>query len=219
MKKSNSLILLGIFALGQLFISCSSEIYLTKRVYRSGYYLSFNNKNKKVNKKINEQIVTINEFYPSSKNEEFNKMTFINNNLLASNENNKIILTPSTTEMPSIILDNNYDNVKKYEQLNKKNKQLNKKDVKKVIKEKVKSLKLSSSPSPAKNEINNNKSKPEVDIVALLLCLFFGGLGIHRFYLGYTWQGIVQLLTAGGCGIWALIDFIRILTGDLQKKK
>lgn len=55
-------------------------------------------------------------------------------------------------------------------------------------------------------------------IVALLLCIFVGGLGIHRFYLGYTWQGIVQLLTGGGCGIWALIDLIRIITGDLQPK-
>ena len=45
-----------------------------------------------------------------------------------------------------------------------------------------------------------------------------GGLGVHRFYLGYTWQGIVQLLTLGGCGIWALIDFIRIITGSLQPK-
>lgn len=52
-------------------------------------------------------------------------------------------------------------------------------------------------------------------IAALLLCFFLGGLGIHRFYLGYTWQGIVQLLTLGGCGIWALIDFIRIIMRTL----
>lgn len=55
-------------------------------------------------------------------------------------------------------------------------------------------------------------------VVALILCIVVGGLGIHRFYLGYTWQGIVQLLTLGGCGIWALIDLIRIITGDLQPK-
>ena len=30
------------------------------------------------------------------------------------------------------------------------------------------------------------------------------------------WQGVVQLLTGGGCGIWALIDLIRIITGDLK---
>ena len=55
-------------------------------------------------------------------------------------------------------------------------------------------------------------------IIAAILAFAIGGLGIHRFYLGYTWQGVVQLLTAGGCGIWALIDFIRIITGDLKPK-
>lgn len=55
-------------------------------------------------------------------------------------------------------------------------------------------------------------------VIALILCICVGGLGIHRFYLGYTWQGIVQLLTLGGCGIWSLIDLIRIITGDLQPK-
>jgi len=66
--------------------------------------------------------------------------------------------------------------------------------------------------SPA--AIGGNKSQ----LIALLLVLFVGGMGIHRFYLGYTWQGIVQLLTAGGCGVWALIDLIRIITGDLGPK-
>jgi TM2 domain-containing membrane protein YozV len=55
-------------------------------------------------------------------------------------------------------------------------------------------------------------------IIAAILAFAVGGLGVHRFYLGYIWQGVVQLLTAGGCGIWALIDFIRILIGDLKPK-
>ena len=55
-------------------------------------------------------------------------------------------------------------------------------------------------------------------VTALILVALVGSLGIHRFYLGYTWQGIVQLLTLGGCGIWALIDLIRIITGDLKPK-
>ncbi len=55
-------------------------------------------------------------------------------------------------------------------------------------------------------------------LVALLLALFVGILGIHRFYLGYTTIGIIQLLTLGGLGIWAFIDLILIITGDLKPK-
>lgn len=55
-------------------------------------------------------------------------------------------------------------------------------------------------------------------VAAILLAAFLGGLGIHRFYLGYTWQGVVQLLTLGGLGIWTLIDFIRIIIKDLNPK-
>lgn len=47
-------------------------------------------------------------------------------------------------------------------------------------------------------------------MTALLLSIFLGGLGIDRFYLGYTGLGVVKLLTLGGCGIWALIDLVLI---------
>lgn len=63
------------------------------------------------------------------------------------------------------------------------------------------------------NEQNNQKEKTEW-LIVLLLCFFLGCLGIHRFYVGKTGTGIVQLLTCGGCGIWALIDFIMILVGS-----
>ena len=53
-------------------------------------------------------------------------------------------------------------------------------------------------------------------VIALVLAILVGVLGVHRFYLGYPMEGVLQLLTAGGCGIWTLIDIIRIITGDLQ---
>ena len=55
-------------------------------------------------------------------------------------------------------------------------------------------------------------------LVALILAILVGVLGIHRFYLGYIGIGIIQLLTFGGFGIWALIDLIMIATGDLKPK-
>jgi TM2 domain-containing membrane protein YozV len=46
--------------------------------------------------------------------------------------------------------------------------------------------------------------------VALLLCFFLGILGVHRFYVGKVGTGILELVTLGGLGIWAFIDFIMI---------
>ncbi|MCL2048877.1 MAG: TM2 domain-containing protein [Defluviitaleaceae bacterium] len=51
---------------------------------------------------------------------------------------------------------------------------------------------------------------------AILLSFFLGGLGIDRFYLGYTGMGVLKLLTAGGFGIIAIIDFVRIIIGSLK---
>ena len=58
-------------------------------------------------------------------------------------------------------------------------------------------------------------------LVAALLAFFLGAIGIHDFYLGYNKNGILKIvLTIVTCGfggsIWALVDFIRILTGSLH---
>jgi TM2 domain-containing membrane protein YozV len=71
-----------------------------------------------------------------------------------------------------------------------------------------------------KNDISGATAEGEgkSQIIAAVLAFVVGVLGIHRFYLGYTGIGIAQLLTLGGCGIWALIDLIRIIIGDLKPK-
>ena len=53
-------------------------------------------------------------------------------------------------------------------------------------------------------------------LISILLCFFLGSLGIHRFYLGYTIIGVIQLLTFGGFLIWVIVDLIRLIIGSLK---
>lgn len=75
------------------------------------------------------------------------------------------------------------------------------------------------------NITNTQKSK----LIAGLLGIFLGSLGIHNFYLGNTNRGLTQLLVSliGGIftfgiaavamQIWGLVEGIQILTGTINK--
>ena len=60
-------------------------------------------------------------------------------------------------------------------------------------------------------------------ILAGLLGIFLGGLGVHNFYLGYTGKGMTQLLLsilsfgllAFVSSIWGLIEGVQILMGKI----
>jgi len=51
----------------------------------------------------------------------------------------------------------------------------------------------------------------------ILLSVLLGTLGVDRFYMGQTGLGVVKLLTLGGCGVWALVDTVMHVIGELRK--
>ena len=57
---------------------------------------------------------------------------------------------------------------------------------------------------------------PKSRLVALILCFFLGGFGVHRFYVGKVGTGILYLCTAGLCGFGLLWDLVMILIGSFR---
>jgi TM2 domain-containing membrane protein YozV len=59
----------------------------------------------------------------------------------------------------------------------------------------------------------------QTKMVLAIVCFFVGFLGVHRFMVGKIGTGVLMLVTFGGLGIWALIDFIMILMGKFTDKQ
>jgi TM2 domain-containing membrane protein YozV len=65
-------------------------------------------------------------------------------------------------------------------------------------------------------DVSNNRTLNPKWLVTILLAGLLGVFGVHRFYLGKIGTGILMLITAGGLGIWYLIDLIIALTGNMS---
>ena len=53
-------------------------------------------------------------------------------------------------------------------------------------------------------------------VPAALLCILLGVFGAHRFYVGKTGTGLLQLVTLGGLGLWMLYDLVLIITTQFR---
>lgn len=62
------------------------------------------------------------------------------------------------------------------------------------------------------------QSSPKSASTTLLLCIFLGGFGAHRFYVGKVGTGLLMLITLGGFGIWTLVDIISISICEFKDK-
>ncbi len=80
---------------------------------------------------------------------------------------------------------------------------------------------------PQQTPIENQLELPPVKkirrqrhfLIAFFFSFMWGTLGIDRLYMGYYGLGIVKLLTIGGLGIWTIIDFSLIMTGNMRDKQ
>ena len=53
-------------------------------------------------------------------------------------------------------------------------------------------------------------------IIALLLCIFFGEIGVHYFYVGRIGMGLLYFFTVGLFGIGWIVDIFRIALGSFK---
>jgi len=71
-------------------------------------------------------------------------------------------------------------------------------------------------------EAVSNTVKPHKQrhfLAAFFFSFMWGTFGVDRFYMGYIGYGILKLITAGGFGIWTIIDLVFIMSGFMKDKQ
>ena len=72
--------------------------------------------------------------------------------------------------------------------------------------------------SSSKRGATYNVYSRKSQIIALILCLLFGTLGVHYFYVGKIGMGLLYLFTGGLFGSGWIVDIIRIIAGIFRDK-
>lgn len=194
-----------------IFASCSttSDVVSNKRIQKRKYTKGFNIKSqKKNNYNLAFKDQSISEF--SSKNN-MNE----NSDLFLASKEGVIIGQTIANQTLRTELNNILINEKKSNKISNVSNPVSVKDLKnelksnkKEIRKAIKTLAKSGGKAPVTGQEKT---------VALILLLFLGMLGAHKFYLGQTGKGILYLFTGGLCGIGLLIDLIKLLTDTYQK--
>ncbi|MDZ4668880.1 MAG: TM2 domain-containing protein [bacterium] len=79
----------------------------------------------------------------------------------------------------------------------------------------LENLSVTANSSSVDSKISSAPADLDEKWILLLLWFFLGGLAAHRWYKKKpTGWNILFILTLGGCGVWAIVDLINILTGE-----
>lgn len=73
--------------------------------------------------------------------------------------------------------------------------------------------------TPAPRVLKTKKFPKQRHFLAVFFLSFMWGMfGVDRMYLGKWGTGFLKLITAGGFGIWAIIDLIYVMNGSARDK-
>lgn len=192
MKNIKQLLLFGL-ALTFILSSCSID----KRIYTSGYHIKWNKGNHVVEKR---ELVKTNESKSEKEKIESPGTIEQSETLFADNsEVNENDITASLDNSIFIPSSHKID-------WNKKNNTITA----------IRSVTLSATKTIVTEQKSENKKVEsrgggKNQVLALILCIFIGWMGIHRFYLGYPLLGILYLFTGGLFGVGWLIDTILLI--------
>lgn len=184
-----------------IFSSCTIE----KRLYRPGYHIAWKNAKVKSEKntaqqeeeKAKEENLVLRDYTKSEPNEY----------LAEEHSVNKSDFATTDTEVEEATDNELFEENKPVQTSSKKYVNLRSEEHSERAKDVVGSIKKEESKKATPESTGSGKSQ----IVALLLCIFLGLIGIHRFYLGYTGMGVLYIFTLGLFGIGWLIDIILLI--------
>lgn len=214
--------------------SCSTttDVVSNKRIQKRKYNKGFNFKSHKKSNpiialNINKKLNTINEELINNSKVGSNDYLMASEDLIIDqsfkSEFEKLkLLTPVTTKKINTINlnENNNVNIKALKEI--KNNILNNKTLEEEKIELISSNKHNKKVKKAVKKIvksgNNTPLTDDEKLIAIILLVFLGVVGAHRFYLGDIGMGVLYLLTGGLCGIGVLIDLIKLLTDKMEKK-